>query len=220
MSPRSPVRCPSMRGLRIVIAIGACCTFGCSCRSTGTPAADSSADSGIIAARETSASTTDGSSEGSADGHRRSACECLPGSPAQPIGKDEGAVAGEVASRNWQIETLVPLCAEKLLCFGEHHILDQEHLQQFWDHYKIIRSSAAWPRCPRSIRVAVTFTSNSGANYWVATGPGRAEGPGTEYMETEDHVCHPLDAALFRDIVNMLGIRNDVLRDRDYGRFL
>jgi hypothetical protein len=70
------------------------------------------------------------------------------------------------------------------------------------------------------MRVVVVFTSNTGATHWVATGPGVAEGPGTEYMETEDHVCHPLDVPLFQDLVSLLGIRGEILKDRGYAKYL
>ncbi len=133
----------------------------------------------------------------------------------------EAIASGEIVSMGWQVETLVPLCTGRLLCLGKHrYSLDQRHLETFWTRYKSVRASRVWTRCSRNMRIAVAFTSSTGAEHWIATGPGAGESPGTEYMETEDHVCHPLDGTLFREIVNLIGERDDVLQDQQYGKYL
>ncbi len=51
-------------------------------------------------------------------------------------------------------------------------------------------------------------------------GPGFAGGPDTQYMETENHVCRAVDAALVRDIVDLLGLGRDIQNDRNYAKYL
>src|ERR1700737_4484875 len=128
------------RGPRLVVIV---LIAGCSimCNRTGSMPLDPSSDSAATAeTRVADRYADEGGLEAQAGALRDARCECQIGIPAQPMGVDETAVRGEIVSRGWQVETLVPMCTERLLCFGEHHkALDQDRLERYWKRYRIVR---------------------------------------------------------------------------------
>ena len=131
---------------------------------------------------------------------------------------------GYVAGLGWR-ETPSPTCAEGLKCMRPTS-LNEDQLARFWNRYGIIRSARVLPGCAHDVRVVIDFTTKTGADHWLAIGRGLAyatapiSGSGTAFMETEGHVCHPLDAILFREIVDLLDIRKDVVSDPEYRKYL
>jgi hypothetical protein len=118
-----------------------------------------------------------------------------------------------------------PWFAETLKCMHPNSLADDQ-LEAVWKRYLVLHSTSVLRACPHDVRVVIVFTSSAGTERWVALGRGTAkpsgplDGGGEAYLETEGHVCHPLDGPLFRQIVDLLHIRNDAVTDREYRKYL
>ena len=201
--------------------------------ATGSASGSSSSPEGAIAdaaAPSSDPSLLTGSLDARAEGGDGSGpakdggledCPCSTGKGLDP---SEVPVSGEVLSVPWDMATLVPWCPEWLKRWPtvsergsvRRQPLDAAQLSSFWKAYRSVRSSGSAPpsSCGINARVAVFFTTTTGAEHWVGTGGG------CPVMQSDDHACHAVDPDIFRQIVDVAGARSKVVKDRVYGKFL
>jgi hypothetical protein len=142
-------------------------------------------------------------------------CPCVAEPNATAPSEGETPARGEVVNLGWTLETDAPTCTEALLCQpagrlplgAEHRPLDETHLEKYWRRYIVIRSSLHINGHAINPRIAIAFTSNIGRRHWLSFGPDRYPS-----IQTEDHVCHPVDRELFSDIAALLDIRSTVVK--------
>jgi hypothetical protein len=128
----------------------------------------------------------------------------------------EGPVSGETYYLSWRVMTQVAIAAESLIVWKERSDIVRAdvgaELARLWDAYRVVRASPAKQPNESGInaRLVVSFRSNAGVVRWMAVG--------REYpvIQTEDHVCHPVDRKVFRDLVDMLGIRDTIVQGRGH----
>lgn len=142
---------------------------------------------------------------------------CRPGASSQ-IGDSERFESADMRTWDWRVGTPGAVQPERLLGTGAGlRVLDASVASRFWLEYTTIRRETFQSPAPCdyvNARILVRFQTNV-ATRWVAVGKECA------LMMTEDHVCHPLDVAAFRDFVRVAGVADQIERsDRTMATYL
>jgi hypothetical protein len=154
----------------------------------------------------------------------RAVSRCEPGNDAGLVEDGSEPSDAAVFYYDWWIMFNRPLAAETVMERGDGSTpmsISSTQSTALWTAYKRVKASRPFqtPTCGAvDARVVLRFVGASGRTRWVAVG---RECP---LMQTDDHVCHPLDRALFRQLVELLGIRDRITtgrgRDLDMAKFL